>query len=170
MDKDKQFAEAEAKLLNQAMDRAAESASETEAEVQPDARPKRLERHMVPQLLERYRTAMLILPKAHRRNNKDTESLAVERAQFEAERQALTDACALEDVNMAAPSARPTPSLPPMCHPPQVSARKLHPVRNQLASLVAREQRPHGRRAKTETRHRLLVCHRCAALPVGWVV
>ncbi|KVD78105.1 hypothetical protein WS62_29520 [Burkholderia sp. ABCPW 14] len=98
------FAETEAKL-KAAQDGGAESEAAPCLEGESDGRQKRLERHMVPQLLERYRTAMLILPEAHRRNNKDTESLAVERAQFEAERQALTDACALEDVEYAEENA-----------------------------------------------------------------
>ena len=94
-DTDALFAEAERKL-NAAREKAAEPLQPPG--IGPGSRPRRLERHMVPQLVERYRAAMLDLSKADR---PEKEDLANVRAYFEAEQRALQDACAIEDTTFA---------------------------------------------------------------------
>ncbi len=90
---DELFAAMEAKL------NARPDAPSTDEPVSDGGRPVRLERWMVPQLLARYRAAMLSLPDADRPITH--ASLAETRAMFEEEHQALTDACALQDLSYA---------------------------------------------------------------------
>ncbi|QUN86025.1 site-specific integrase [Burkholderia pseudomallei] len=92
------FAEHEAKL-NATRDGLGANTPEARVQAAFPSRPTRLERWMVPQLLERYKAAMLALPDADR--PKTVAALRAERVEFEGERQALEDACALQDLAYA---------------------------------------------------------------------
>jgi len=94
---DKLFGAHEAKL---------EGAKDTPLTGEPapsGGRPSKLERWMVPQLMERYKAAMLAMPEAER--PKSVEYLRAERVELEQERQLLEDACALQDISHAEDNA-----------------------------------------------------------------